>query len=188
MAILIDTPSDITRFRRLREAIVHPSPSLIRQIQESIQDTDEVGVSIAYHRLVSCHRIARPPEPPCLQPSVTPVMEIDEGPFTGKAISDLRFGQWICHATGWNDAVQFVYEILLIEHPDTFDRIATSIMGSHRRYISTNPDDLQLPRRLLGSQYFVAGNLSANNAVRLIKKLAEVFGYDKPEIDPSAVS
>ena len=84
----------------------------------------------------------------------------------------------------WKGLLQTLAEILYRRHPTEFKRVET-LRGSKRMYFSFNYEDLDEPREVRGSDYFMETKWGWKDTVKQCNKLLRLFGYDEQilEID-----
>ena len=80
----------------------------------------------------------------------------------------------------WRDVFRGVCEILATDTDTDFRQRAAQVRGRSRVYFSNDPAALHHPLRLAETGLFVEGNLSANDCVRLARRvLVAVRGSDE---------
>ena len=79
----------------------------------------------------------------------------------------------------WRDVLVGVGTILYLSHPDTFATTAPQIRGKKRDYFAVTAESLFYPVALAKGKFFAEGNLSANDIVRVVRRLlVAVLGSD----------
>lgn len=81
----------------------------------------------------------------------------------------------------WKGLVQTLAEALHRRHPTEFDRVQ-ELRGTKRVYFSFNEQDLDEPREVKGSGYFVETKWGWKASVDLCHKLIHLFGYDEQDL------
>lgn len=176
MVIGINEPSEIRAVRCLMRMGKEPTPSFLRAVGS------EFGVPL--HAARSALENTLPhvdiPEPPqCRIPATQRVVHTNyDGPYKGTHVHSFGLGPWLCRVENWRQMIQYICEILWIEHQADFREAVSRITGQRREYFSDRPAALSRDPRSIGtSGLFVETNLAANNAVSLASALAEIFGY-----------
>jgi len=100
--------------------------------------------------------------------------------FTNKNITSFSFNGEKYIINKWKDILTHISAIILNESNDT-DRILT-LRGKKRPYFTKDPDKLRAPFQVKGTDVFVETNLSANDIVKISKKLIVLYGYNENSI------
>jgi len=75
-----------------------------------------------------------------------------------------------------------VAEMVYQRHANEFDRVM-QIRGNTRKYYSQDPQDLDAPRRIVGSDYYIETKFNSHDMVRRCHRLLELFGYRESELE-----
>jgi hypothetical protein len=188
MLFSIQTPNDVVWIRKLYAKLSDPSADVIEKLARfcGCEAPSEFVIRSAMRTLLSAVSLAKPPNPGW-QCAWTFVPVPDDGPYTNTKPTGFRIGCWQCDVDDWCELVHYVCEILYLEHPDMFRECAFKVTGRRRDYFSAERERLGQPKKVC-SGLWVETRLSANNSVSFVNELAQVFGYEKPEIRYLSVS
>lgn len=80
------------------------------------------------------------------------------------------------------ELLQTVATRLYEKHSDSFDK-CLRLRGNKRRYVSRYADDIDRPKKIEGSPYYVMTKLDKDNIVKVARKLMGEFGYDDSDLE-----
>ena len=81
----------------------------------------------------------------------------------------------------WKSLVQTLAEVLYRRHPTEFGKVET-LRGTKRTYFSSNYADLDEPREVKGTHYFVETKWGWKQSIDLCHRLLHLFGYDEQDL------
>ena len=82
-------------------------------------------------------------------------------------------------AARWNEVLRGICERLATEAGPAFAERVVHLRGRRRPYFSSSPSDLRVPLQVPGADLYAEGNFSANDCVRLARRvLIAVRGSD----------
>ena len=181
MLLFIREPSDILVIRKLHSILQDPSVETIEVLRKQCDEKMSYKVKDALTAFVSQVRLPSPASPN-VPTWLKVVSTAYEGPHTHTTPGRFQLGVWVCNAGSWRNLARYTCEILHLEHAEVFTERAFTVTGPRRDYFSTDRSTLRDPYRV--GEIFVETNLSANNCVSFVNRLAEAFGYDRPVINP----
>ncbi len=82
----------------------------------------------------------------------------------------------------WKGLLQTLAEVLYQRHPNEYDRVE-DLRGSKRVYFSLSYEDLDEPREVRGSDYFIETKWGWKATVDQSHKLIGLFGYDDKDLE-----
>ena len=82
----------------------------------------------------------------------------------------------------WKDALQGLSEIMYELHASTFDEGVSELRGTSRVYYSRDPNDLDEPRSVGASGYFVETKWAAKPMLDQCHRLITRFGYSESDL------
>ena len=85
--------------------------------------------------------------------------------------------------TTWKDVLQKFSEIVYERHPDTFEERVTTLRGRSKIYYSRNQSDLNQPRPVGASGFFLETQWTAQAIRERCAQLATAFGYNESDIE-----
>jgi hypothetical protein len=85
----------------------------------------------------------------------------------------------------WKELLVLVSEEMYRRHGAEFSR-SLSLRGSRTPYFSQEPDELNEPIQIAGSNFFVETKLKSNSIVKRSRELMGLFGYKKRDLQVSA--
>ena len=92
-------------------------------------------------------------------------------PPTGFTLWDERH-----EARGFRGVLQGVIDELYSMHRDEFAR-AAEVRGRTRQYVTTSPDDHNMPLQVSDSEYWIEGNHNGDSTIALCQRLLAHFGH-----------
>jgi hypothetical protein len=101
--------------------------------------------------------------------------------YTGKKPELIRFRGKEYKVNTWREILCKIAEEIYKDKNDLTPVL--KIRGKKRIYFSKNSKDLVDPQEIKGTSYFCEGNLNANNIVKIIKTLLNIFGYDIHDLE-----
>lgn len=109
--------------------------------------------------------------------------ESEEENYTGKTPSVIKFSGQTYEISSWMECLQTVAREILRD-TDEKDKI-TEITGTKRDYFAKEQDisNLVYPKDIPDTDYFFEGKLSANDVVRITKKVMRKYDYDTSELE-----
>lgn len=96
--------------------------------------------------------------------------------YTGKSISAFSFRNQKYNIHSWKELLINVTVAIKNLHPQDFER-CLQLTGRRRPYFSINPGELRSPEKIIGTNIYTETNLSANDIVKISKRLINLFGY-----------
>lgn len=96
--------------------------------------------------------------------------------YINKTIRSFTFLGKTYYPHTWKELLVTVSEEIYRRHPAEFNR-CLSLRGSKMVYFSLTSNELSLPARISGSEYFAETKLNANSIVRRCRDLLALFGY-----------
>jgi len=103
--------------------------------------------------------------------SAVPVLARGAGAFTGHNPKAFTLDGVNHPVSTWRDVLTGVANLLIADGVEEFASGALGIRGRKRNYFSHDSEPLFNPLSLGGGQYFCEGNLSANDIVKLVRRL-----------------
>ena len=108
----------------------------------------------------------------------TTLVSIDES-YTGMSARAVVFRNKRYEVSTWKEAALAVFEALRLEDQEKFERVAVTIIGRKRPYITHDGEKLRSSGVVPGTQLFFETNLSANSLVKLCYTLIAKMGHKK---------
>ena len=116
-----------------------------------------------------------------LRPAKKAKPEISSEDYTKTSIDSFVFEGRKYEVKYWKDVLIGVTEIMLEKHRDQFSQIL-SLVGRKRPYFTKDPNELRVAERIDETDIYVEINVSANEIVRLSRKIIALFGYSKDSL------
>jgi len=101
--------------------------------------------------------------------------------YTGKRPVLIKFCKREYKVDTWREVLCKIAEEIYKDKRDLTP--ALQIKGKKRVYFSKNSKDLVDPQRIQGTSYFCEAHFNANHIVQNIKKLLDIFGYKKDDLE-----
>lgn len=107
-------------------------------------------------------------------------------PFTGdctnRKINKIILLGTTDYPATWQKLLMKVSEKLYERHKDSFQKCLT-LQGTTMKYFSTNSKELDQPKQIGISKYYIETHLNANSIVRRCRDLMELFKYGEKHLD-----
>ena len=101
--------------------------------------------------------------------------------FTGKSIVAFTFKGTRYSVRSWKEMLVKIASLMLSVHREQFDRVF-NLRGRKRPYFTRNPNELRDPERINNTEIYVETNFSAEDIVKLSKKIITLFGYKEEDL------
>jgi len=168
-AVIRVSDSCYERLKQLAEPFVDKPSDVIERILD-FYDAHSSGDG---------HRVASSTETfsPSLKGTETP----DETSLIGKKITSFSFLGKEYHPRSAKQVLVIVAGELYKRHKNDFDR-CLHLKGSARRYVSRNKGELEDPKRIADSPYYVMTKLDKDRIREMARKLMREFGYSDSDL------
>ncbi len=101
--------------------------------------------------------------------------------FTKLKIDCFKFNNEKYYVNNFKNFMLKILEIIYDKHMNKFDRVL-NVKGRSRSYFTKDSSDLKRPEQIKNSEYYVEGNLNANNIMKIIEKILILFDYQTNSI------
>lgn len=82
----------------------------------------------------------------------------------------------------WKDVLVKTSEIIYPHHANDFDKVLQLMSKKKAPYFSRNPEDFKMSSQIANSDFYVNTNFSANQIVKLVKRVIRLFGYGEDSL------
>jgi hypothetical protein len=101
--------------------------------------------------------------------------------YTSKKVRAIDFDGQRVEVTKWREALEAVMALMVEKDQQRFVKVAPTIVGKKRPYITKNPDLLRQAGRVAETDFYFETNISATYIVKIANELIEKMGY-RPEL------
>ncbi len=102
--------------------------------------------------------------------------------YTGKKVKAVVFQGERYEVSTWREATLTLIEALIRRDRERFERVAVTLVGWKRPYISSTKNELRGPRAIPGTSLYIETNLSANTLARLCYTMLAKMGYHESDL------
>lgn len=120
-----------------------------------------------------------------INPSPSPVIDEEDTPDSNPRPIGFTFNneQHRVEPRTWKQYLVIFCEILSRIYTDRFEEVLTLDLGQRRPYFSREPEHLIEPRQIRDTGIYIHTCFSASQIKKVVRRLAEHFGYDEPRIE-----
>ncbi|MCW6035387.1 hypothetical protein K4A83_03735 [Spirulina subsalsa FACHB-351] len=115
--------------------------------------------------------------PVTLPPVEDPEKQWFEKSYSGQTIVAFHFNGERYETESWKDFLINVCILIKLNHSKDFYKVQEAVKGRTRYFFTTKPEDLRKAEKISGTNLYVETSLSANDVVKLIKKIVDLFEY-----------
>jgi hypothetical protein len=110
---------------------------------------------------------------------ISTAFEQDDEPdnFNGKSIKAFTLANERHEVKYWKELLVKCSEIMYEHHGSDFEKVLQLVSKKKRPYFSRNPEHLRSPQQIADSEFYVDTNFTANQVVKLVKRVIGLFGY-----------
>lgn len=102
--------------------------------------------------------------------------------YTGKNVKALTFRNHKMEIPTWKEGLLALCGVLIQQNENDFERVALSMVGRKRPYITYDKERLRVPERIPDTSLFFETNLSANYIVKICFTLIAELGYQTTDL------
>ena len=183
--------------------VAEPDELLVELLVERVEQISQISPDSSLVRSFILDKVARASNRPLTEPipqarrvparSVDPVASVSQRGtenglrLTGSAIKkkpvSFHFLGTEYPVKTWKDILQKLSEIMYNQFPDDFRAKVSGLRGSSRAYYTCSEGDLDEPRPVGSSGWFVETKFPADDTLKRCHELLNVFGYDKSDLE-----
>lgn len=108
-----------------------------------------------------------------------------KGSYKNKRIRSFQLLGNTYYPRTWKELLVLVSEEMYRRHSADFSR-SLSLRDSRTTYFSQEPRELNRPRQIAGSHFFVETKLNSNAVIKRSRELMGLFGYQESDLQVSA--